>query len=631
MDSTMSLLSGLTLRLLVIGVPKHTINPLAGLFVRWVTCSGEEWTVNRVKTLKQALIHLRSGIPFDCSLARNRRGEYKGVIGYLMRWALKSDNNFIKVINAFMAYSNWVSSKVTSTQRKKFLEAVSATPSVVPKGLMDLIRRSTRQVTQLRTVKDVPTSLVTWRGSPSKRAPTLYGSKAQNSHLLYEIDLVRNVDTYLHVKALWDPIYKWVFKGIDLPRLWEELEPDAWTGTRMKAGEVHFLQEPGYKLRSIASPFRLFQVASEPLQKDLKDLVKQLPWDCTHDQGRAFTPVQEALRDNRIVHSVDLSNATDYFPLELQIAVLETVYGIESPWIKLFRDVSLSDFSSEIGVIRWKKGQPLGFNPSFFLFTLTHGLLLYGLNGYKWDHDFYVVGDDVVILNDTLYCQYINSLHLLECPYSPSKSISSANLAEFAGKLILPNIVLPQLKWHQVSDNNFIDLARLIGPRIRSLLSKRQNKVLNVFAHVPDFIHPLGLNWSYQGSNLEKMIKSGLELTFEQIVLSSLTGLNESVHRQLYADYGYLTGYLKEYTIPGEIRDEIKTFDEKVCSVFRRLGFARNNFEYFLEGLKDIPEAHSIAHAEQSMLPLETKLPSRETLLQRLSRFLKHRVFTNTL
>jgi len=535
-----------------------------------------------------------------------------------------SDDNFQKVINAFMAYTNWESCKVTSSQRKKFLQAINATVQVIPEPLKDLIRRSTKQVIQSRTVNTMPSPLLLWRGSPSKRAPTLYGSKVQSDHLLYELMLICNDCCWEHIRKLWDPIYQWVFKGIDIHHFCDELHEDVLDHSPMVGGEVHFLQEPGYKLRSIASPYRLFQVASEPLKDDLKSIVTGLPWDCTHDQGRAFSPVQEALMNGRIVHSVDLSNATDYFPIELQETVLETVYGVGSPYLQLFRDVSRSFFKSEIGLIRWNKGQPLGFNPSFFLFTLSHGLLIYGLNGYKWNYDFYIVGDDVLILNDTLYRQYINCLQLLECPYSPDKSISSNKLAEFVGKLILPDRVFPQLKWRTVSDDNFIDLARNIGPRIQSILSKRQNEVLNVFAHIPDFIHPYGLNWSYQGSNLEKMVRAGLELTFEQSVLSSLTGLSESVHKQLYASYGHLTWDLKGVVIPDVIRDEIRTFDEKVRSVFLKLGFARNHYEYFLEGLKDLPEALSQAQQRPNELPLEQRRPSRVTLLQRLVQFLKH-------
>jgi len=434
--------------------------------------------------------------------------------------------------------------------------------------------------------------------------------------------LIRNDRVWNHIQELWEPVYRHVFKGIDIHRLCDELHPDCLDSGPFTSGEVHYLQEPGYKLRSIASPYRLFQVASEPLKDDLKELVAKLPWDCTHDQGRAFKPIQEQLAAGRQVHSVDLSSATDYFPYELQETVLQTVYGIESPWIKLFRDVSRGIWISEIGKISWKKGQPLGFNPSFFVFTLTHGILLFALNGQRWNHDFYVVGDDVVILNDTLYQRYISVLSLLECPYSPTKSINSNKLAEFAGKVITKDLVIPQLKWRQVSDDNFIDLARIVGPRIRRLLSSRQNKVLDVFAHVPDFIHPLGLNWSYPGSNLDGMIKNGLALAFDSTVLSSLTGLSKRVHKQLYADYGPLTDDLVSLVRKDEVNDEIRTFDVKVRSVYRGLGWFQIESEAFLEGLRDIPEAHVLEFNAPRLLPLEDRPPSRVTLLQRLWRFL---------
>jgi hypothetical protein len=557
-------------------------------------------------------------------LARNRGGELKGVIGYLMRWALKSDDNFCKVINAFMAYTNWVSSHLTTTQRNKFLKAINEPPVEIPQYLKSLIRRATRRVTQLRTVKRCPSPLLTWRGSPSKRAPTLHGSKRQSDHLLHECELVRNIETWEHIHKLWEHVYSHVFKGIDIHSLVDGYHEDCLTYFPMCAGEVHFLQEPGYKLRSIASPYRLFQVASKPLQEDLKELISGIEWDCTHRQGRAQPFIQDRLREGKVVYSVDLSSATDYFPYELQEIVLQTIYGEDSHWVTLFREVSRAHWNSEVGDIQWKRGQPLGFNPSFFVFSLTHGLLLYALNGYKWDHDFFVVGDDVSIMNDTLYHSYIKILHRLGCPYSPTKSIVSSELAEFAGKVITKDLVIPSLKWRSVSDDNFIDLARLIGPRICRLLTKRQNAILDVFAHIPDFIHPYGLNWSYPGSNLEKMIKAGMELTFEQTVLSSLTGLSETVHRQLYADYGYLTDDLVSLIRKDEVKREIDTFDEKVLSVFTKLGFARKFYEYFLEGLRDIPEAHvEMGLLPNRLLPLETLPPSRETLFQRLSRFLK--------
>jgi len=618
-----SALSGLTLRLLVCGIPTYAVNPFAGLLVRWMTCSGEEWTVRRCKALKLTLIQLRAKSRTSEPLARNRRGEIAGVVGSLMRWGLKSDKNFSKVLAAFMAYSHWTSSKVTSIQRKKFLDAVRADPCIITDSLKRSLARTTREVIGRVTIHGRPQPLLTWKGSPNKRAPTLDGSVAQSEKLLLELKLLQCSKTRAHVSSLWDEIYSHCFEGIAASELFgKEYQMNRVTfydTQPMVAGEVHFLQEPGYKLRSIASPYRLFQVASEPLKDTLGLLVRSLPWDCTHGQDRAFPIIQEALKQGREIYSVDLSNATDYFPFELQKIVLETIFGEENPYVYLFSDIASSTWHSELGDIVWNRGQPLGFNPSFFTFTLTHGLLLLTLLGRKWDHEFLIVGDDVVILDRDLHVRYLSTLDQLGCPYSKDKTLVSCELAEFAGKVITQDIVIPQLKWHDVSDDNFLDLARLIGRRIRLLLSAKQQRVLDVFSGIPDFVHPYGLNWSYPGSNLESMISAGLQLAFKERVLDSLTGLSRHIHGQLYADYGESTNDLVHLVYSDWAKRTVQTFDEKVKSVFLQLGFARHNDEYFLEGLKDIPRALLPLEAK---LPFEEKPPSRVTLLKRLSRYL---------
>jgi len=615
--------SGLTLRLSVVGIPAYSINPFADLLSKWTRCSGEEWTVKRCKALKLTLIQLRSKSPVTTPLARNRHGDFKGVVGSLLRWALKSDKNFSKVLNAFMAYSHWTSVKLTDTQKKKFLIAVNAAPVVIPESLARSFVRTVKSCVRRRTIHGKPQSLLTCRGSPNKRAPTSqFGSVQQSSLLPLEIYLLDNEETLKHVKSLWNGIYSHVFRGINFNEVCDSVHVDDISHGPMVAGEVHFLQEPGYKLRSIASPYRLFQVASQPLKQDLGQLVSTLDWDCTHDQGKASQFIKEALSQHKIVYSVDLSSATDYFPYELQEIALETIYGKDCSYIQLFRDVSRANWKSELGVIRWSKGQPLGFNPSFFTFTLTHGMLLQTLLGKEYDHQFFVLGDDVIILDKKLFDDYISTLQKLGCPYATDKTLISSELAEFAGKVITSDNTYPQLKWRAVSDDNFLDLARHIGPRIRLLLSKKQNEILNVFAHIPDFIHPFGLNWSYQGSNLELMVEAGLKLCFEERVLDSLTGLSRHVHNQLYADYKHLTNDLKNFIIADEVLQEVTTFDEKVKSVFLRLGYARKHYEYFLEGLKDIPMALSDP-SKGLELPYAEVQPTRVTLKHRLSRFIR--------
>jgi len=614
--------SGLTLRLSVIGVPTYAINPFVDLLLKWTVCSGEEWTVRRCKSLKLTLIQLRSKSPITTPLARNRRGEIKGVVGSLLRWALLNDKNFLKVLNAFMAYTHWTSVKLTEVQRKKFLTAVNANPVAIPESFIRSLVRTVKSTIHGRTIRGNPQSLISWRGSPNKRAPTAnLGSVPQSQKLLSELMLTDNNATWNHVRTLWHEIYSHVFRGIDIHGFSDSVHEDEISHGPIVGGEVHFLQEPGYKLRSIASPYRLFQVASQPLKNDLGKLVRSLDWDCTHDQGKAMPIIQEALRSKRVVYSVDLSSATDYFPFELQQVVLETIYNKDNSYVTLFRDISRAVWHSELGDIVWKRGQPLGFNPSFFTFTLTHGLVLLTLLGHKYNHEFFVLGDDVVILDKSLFEKYTSFLNAMACPYAADKTLVSSELAEFAGKVITSDHVYPQLKWRQVSDDNFLDLARFIGPRIGLLLSKKQNEILNVFAHVPDFIHPYGLNWSYPGSNLELMIRAGLELCFKERVLDSLTGLSAHVHDQLYADYGCYTNDLMAYVCKTQVEEEVSTFDEKVKSVFLRLGFARKHYEFFLENLKDIPMA-LLDESNHPELPFAEVQPTRVTLRQRLSRFI---------
>lgn len=327
-SNRMSTQSGLSLRLSVIGVPTYTINPFVDLLCKWTVCSGEEWTVKRCKSLKLTLIQLRSKSTLTVPLARNRKGGIKGVVGSLMRWALKNDKNFIKVLNAFMAYTHWISVKLTDTQKDKFLKAINAKPTEMSTSFIRSFRRTVKSTIHGRTIHGNPQSIIFWRGSPNKRAPTVhYGSVPQSKQMLNEMFLVDNVTTWNHIQSLWTEIYSHVFKGINIRGFCDSTHIDDLDYGPIVAGEVHFLQEPGYKLRSIASPYRLFQVASQPLKLDLSQLVRTLDWDCTHDQGKAFPFIQKAIKNRSYVYSVDLSSATDYFPFELQLMALETIYG----------------------------------------------------------------------------------------------------------------------------------------------------------------------------------------------------------------------------------------------------------------------------------------------------------------
>jgi len=589
---------------------------------KWIACSGEEWTVKRLKAFKQYIVSLHSGITPPVPFAKNRKGEMKGVLGYLARWSRSNEKSFSRVLQASMAYTALQASEVTPTQRKKFLKGVLAPVVVNPPYLEAAIVAATKKAIGSRKIETVPKSLFEWIGSPSKRAPTCrYGSVGQDSKILSELFLLDNDAILDHVKSLWEPIYKWVFREIDFNRFCDSVHDDDRVDGPLRCGEVHFLQEPGYKLRSIASPYRLFQIASEPLKKDLKRVVEQLPWDCTHNQAKATDYIQQHLQHGKKVHSVDLTSATDVFPLDIQEKVLQAIYGVDNPFVRLFSEISQGTYSSELGDITWNKGQPLGFNPSFFAFTLSHGILLFTLNGMRHDNMFFVVGDDVIILDDRLYKKYLEVLDVLDCPYSPEKSVSSSIMGEFAGKIITATGVIPQLKWKVPSDDSFMDLARLLGPKSMRLFSRRQQKVIESFAHVHT-LHPYGLNWSAPGTNLESALREAFRLLNDQAVttVASLTGLTGRINRTLHGK-DLQTKTAVPFILEREIRDTVRTFDEKVRLAFAELGYHNHDYCRFVENLFDLPGTQEPIIG--SLLPRQHMTSSRRSLLTRLLNFLK--------
>jgi hypothetical protein len=357
-----------------------------------------------------------------------------------------------------MVYSMFTFEKVTEKQIAKFVSAVSESSAsrLTPKFLFDYGKsiRNSFPLVSIDRGEDI--SLLLFRGSPSKRLPGFswqpsteqsIGSVAQANYFYLE--------EHKALGRAFSGLYQPVLAGLN-EHLWRIFEhpTDLFSPDRVYGGHIAFIQEPGGKLRSVASPYLVHQLALRHFGRSLYRVARTLPWDCTHDQSKPFRVVTDHLSRKLTVSSVDLSSATDHFPLSVQLVAMKALFG-KQPDIDLFEVLSKSTWRSPLGNIRWVKGQPLGLYPSFGAFTVTHGLLLWYLNGCQHNDDFYVVGDDVLILNPDLSGKYLQTLDEMGCPWSASKSITSCELAEFAGKVITKGGVIPQLKWREMSNDNF--------------------------------------------------------------------------------------------------------------------------------------------------------------------------------
>jgi hypothetical protein len=190
---------------------------------------------------------------------------------------------------------------------------------------------------------------------------------------------------------------------------------------------------------------------------------------------------------------VDLSDATNNFPLDLQTRVLRWLNNLDTEDIRLFEILSKgrwfvpksvsgqdkgeresTNFRKYPEKIRWTKGQPLGLYPSFPSFALAHGCLLRAIELKVGVEDaFRVLGDDVVISNDDVHREYRGYLDIFRMPVSESKTISSDQLAEFAGGVITPRTVYQGGKWRQPTSNNKLHLLSSLT-RTLDLYDKRE-------------------------------------------------------------------------------------------------------------------------------------------------------------
>lgn len=290
-------------------------------------------------------------------------------------------------------------------------------------------------------------------------------------------------------------------------------------------GSIGFIQERGMKLRSVASPIRLYQVAFSKLKNWLLEVSRTtLPWDCTFDQGRGVRWAKRKLSQGVVLHAFDLSNATDTVPLEDQIALLKLL-GPQPGKHGYDEFIAMVDFFKEVSRARWRfpakgqtreyltwtKGQPLGLGPSFSLFSITHGLRLLQLaldNGLD-QTSFVVLGDDVIVI-DQLAIAYAEFLdNVWGCDVSVEKTISSSRLSEFASRLITKDGRIPASKFPQghrlYSSQAPIDVLWRFGKKALELVPSRKREYVMLLSSLPK-PYGLGIKWE-NASRLVNMSK----------------------------------------------------------------------------------------------------------------------------
>lgn len=543
-----------------IGVPRNICIPFIHQVLKWIDGSGEEWTIGRLKDFKVDLLRKEAGLePTSTWIRRsNRKGKtFGGILGALESFGSKSRTNLEKVLALVNVYTAFVAPRVTEKQARKFFLGVTADAVTISPELTEVVNLGTR-LSGARPRKGKlprPRPLLSYFASPSKRAPLPHGSVPEVEGV---IDSIRYLGITAGGQRLYHDfpdLFDYVLRGLEPEKdavqasqtiPWKRMRPLGDAGD-LYVGRIGLIQEPGYKLRAVANPGRVFQRVLEPLGKYLFGLLETLPWDCTHQQSKADAAIVRALAEHRKVYSVDLSGATDYFPLDLQAIVLKNLLP-DATDVDLFLRISRGRWHLPRGIprdvlaqfnlstfVKWTKGQPLGLYPSFAAFALTHGILLQGLLGRTWNEDFFVLGDDVVILDDSLYAKYREVLALLNCPVSEPKTLNSSSVAEFRSVVYTSDRMIPQYKWRHCSDESFLDIVANM-PYLVPLLQPKQRTVVKLIAGLPKELG--GLGWNPKGLPLSERLRPFMPLLVEDYVARDrVTGYTGHIRELLYSSH----------------------------------------------------------------------------------------------
>nr|DAC76944.1 TPA_inf: RNA-dependent RNA polymerase [Entomophthora muscae mitovirus 5] len=190
----------------------------------------------------------------------------------------------------------------------------------------------------------------------------------------------------------------------------------------------------------------------------LFDILRRMPTDMTFDQTKGL----KSLRPDKgsSFHSIDLTAATDRFPVKLQTLVLAKLIGDAKA--KVWESVLIDrDYYLKGKPWRYAVGQPMGAYSSWATFALTHHLVVYSAArraGILKFSNYRILGDDIVIGNDQVAHHYREIMTQLGCGFSEKKTHVSPDFFEFSKRLVyqgqefsifpLSGLIEVVQKWH---------------------------------------------------------------------------------------------------------------------------------------------------------------------------------------
>jgi hypothetical protein len=321
----------------------------------------------------------------------------------------------------------------------------------------------------------------------SKSSP--YGKATLNStYGLFSMSNVHHNILNYWINLIGEDRYMKMFGNL-IKSLWEDNRLFSYKTESGHCGKLSIIKDPELKLRVIAMVDYNSQVLLKPIHDNLLNLLRRFPSDRTFNQD----PFNNWKKDYNHFHSLDLSAATDRFPIHLQEKLISYMYN-NKMFAESWKNILVKrSYGFEGKSYYYSVGQPMGAYSSWAAFTITHHLVVHWsayLEGYLDFKDYILLGDDIVIKNNKVARRYKSIMNKLGVDISEAKSHVSKDTYEFAKrwirkgieisplplKGILNNINNPQVVLQQLM--NYIIRSRMpINCSVLELIEELYNKI----------------------------------------------------------------------------------------------------------------------------------------------------------
>nr|DBA06981.1 TPA_asm: RNA-dependent RNA polymerase [Unuamitovirus cefi 1] len=214
------------------------------------------------------------------------------------------------------------------------------------------------------------------------------------------------------------------------------LHPKKWP-----SGKLGLVRDPEGKLRVIAMVDYHSQLVLRSIHDKLLEKLRNLPCDRTYTQS----PFAKWEENSENYFSLDLSSATDRFPVTLQARLLSEMFSDQNfgkYWVNLLlnRDYLCPGEQPGGDSVRYAVGQPMGAYSSWAAFTLTHHLVVAWCAHKKTKklgfNQYIILGDDIVLKDNDIAMKYIGIMSKLGVEISKPKTHISKDTYEFAKRWI---------------------------------------------------------------------------------------------------------------------------------------------------------------------------------------------------